>query len=42
MVVITKLGKTETKTLFEYIEIYYNQVCRHSTNGWVSPEQYEK
>lgn len=30
------------KALFEYIEIYYNRVRRHSTNGWISPEQYEK
>jgi transposase InsO family protein len=28
-------------TLFEYIEIYYNRFRRHSTNGWVSPSNYE-
>ncbi|WP_143426330.1 IS3 family transposase, partial [Gilliamella sp. Occ4-3] len=30
------------KALFEYIEIYYNRIRRHSANGWVSPEQYEQ
>ena len=27
--------------IFEYIECYYNRVCRHSTNGWVSPVDFE-
>lgn len=30
------------KALFEYIEIYYNRIRRHSANGWVSPKQYEQ
>ncbi|MWP63038.1 IS3 family transposase, partial [Gilliamella sp. Pas-s25] len=30
------------KALFEYIEIYYNRIRRHSANGWVSPGQYEQ
>lgn len=30
------------KALFEYIEIYYNRIRRHSANGWISPQQYEK
>ncbi|WP_392561750.1 IS3 family transposase [Orbus sturtevantii] len=30
------------KALFEYIDIYYNCVRRHSTNSWISPEQYEQ
>ena len=27
--------------IFEYIECYYNRVRRHSTNGWVSPADFE-
>lgn len=27
--------------IFEYIECFYNQVRRHSANGYVSPNQYE-
>lgn len=27
--------------IFEYIECYYNRVRRHSTNGWVSPVDFE-
>ncbi len=29
------------QTIFEYIECYYNRVHRHSTNGWLSPADYE-
>ena len=29
------------QTIFEYIECYYNRVNRHSTNGWLSPADYE-
>lgn len=29
-------------TLFEYIEIYYNRVRRHSANGWLSPMPFEQ
>jgi putative transposase len=28
--------------LFEYLEIYYNRVRRHSTLGYVSPLVYEQ
>ena len=28
--------------IFEYIEIYYNRVRRHSTNGWLSPVDFER
>ena len=28
--------------IFEYIEISYNRQRRHSTLGYVSPEQFEK
>jgi len=28
--------------IFEYIEIWYNRIRRHSTLGYVSPEQYER
>lgn len=27
--------------IFEYIEIYYNRVRRHSNNNWLSPAEYE-
>ena len=27
--------------IFEYIECYYNRVRRHSTNGWISPVDFE-
>lgn len=28
-------------TIFEYIEMWYNRRRRHSTLGYVSPEQFE-
>jgi putative transposase len=28
--------------IFEYIEIYYNRVRRHSANNWVSPVEFER
>lgn len=28
--------------LFEYIEVYYNSIRRHSANGWQSPKQFER
>lgn len=28
--------------VFDYIEIYYNRVRRHSANGWLSPEAFEQ
>lgn len=28
--------------VFNYIEIDYNRYRRHSANGWLSPEQYER
>ena len=27
--------------IFEYIECYYNRIRRHSTNGWISPVDFE-
>ena len=27
--------------VFEFIEIYYNRVRRHSANGWVTPVEFE-
>ncbi|CAM4175350.1 hypothetical protein F901_02575 [Acinetobacter dispersus] len=30
------------KVLFEYIEIYYNRIRRHSANGWLSPIAFEQ
>ena len=29
------------QAIFEYIECYYNRIRRHSTNGWLSPVDYE-
>ena len=28
-------------SVFEYIEMFYNRVRRHSANGYVSPAEYE-
>ncbi|WP_226704625.1 IS3 family transposase [Microbulbifer elongatus] len=28
--------------MFEYIEVFYNRVRRHSTLGYVSPAEYER
>ena len=28
-------------SIFEYIEVFYNRQRRHSTNGYLSPEDYE-
>ena len=33
--------KEANTVLFDYIEIYYNRVRRHSANGWLSPEAFE-
>jgi len=30
------------RTIFEYIELFYNSVRRHSTLGYISPNQYEE
>ena len=37
-----KTRELANKALFEYIEIYYNRICCHSANGWISPQQYER
>ena len=29
------------RAIFEYIEVFYNRVRRHSTLGYVSPLEYE-
>ncbi len=34
--------KETNSVLFEYIEIYYNRIRRHSANGWLSPEAFEQ
>jgi transposase InsO family protein len=28
--------------LFEYIEVFYNRIRRHSALGYLSPEEYER
>ena len=30
------------RKIFEYIEVFYNRVRRHSALGWLSPEQFEQ
>ena len=36
-------GKADAYSLvFEYIEMFYNSVRRHSTNGYLSPNRYEQ
>lgn len=36
-------SRKQVKTsLFEYIEVYYNRIRRHSANGWLSPEIFEQ
>lgn len=34
--------KEANSVLFEYIEVYYNRIRRHSANGWLSPEVFEQ
>ena len=34
--------KEANAVLFDYIEIYYNRIRRHSANGWLSPEAFEQ
>ena len=29
-------------SIFEYVEVFYNRVRRHSTLGYVSPAEYER
>jgi putative transposase len=29
-------------SIFEYIEAFYNRVRRHSSRGYVAPEEYER
>ena len=29
-------------TIFEYVEVFYNRVRRHSSLGYVSPEEFER
>ncbi|ENV53444.1 hypothetical protein F952_02505 [Acinetobacter baylyi DSM 14961 = CIP 107474] len=33
--------KEANAILFEYIEVYYNRIRRHSANDWLSPEAFE-
>jgi transposase InsO family protein len=30
------------RSIFEYIEVFYNRIRRHSALGWLSPEQFEQ
>ncbi len=39
----TYATRAEAKaSLFEYVEVFYNRVRRHSTLGYVSPAEYER
>jgi putative transposase len=39
----TFLNLEDARTeIFEYIEIYYNRIRRHSSLGYKSPEQFEE
>lgn len=37
----TKVDEARTG-IFEYIELFYNKTRRHSANGYLSPDQYER
>jgi len=37
-----KSSKEAYRALFEYIEVFYNRVRRHSSLGYLSPAQYEE
>jgi transposase InsO family protein len=30
------------QNVFEFIEVYYNRVRRHSANNWVTPVEFER
>ncbi len=34
--------KEANSVLFEYIEVYYNRISRHSANGWLNPAAFEQ
>ena len=38
---VFKGTRVPVKTLFEYLEVYYNRQRRHSSLGYVSPTVYE-
>jgi hypothetical protein len=31
-----------SQQVFEFIEVYYDRVRRHSANGWVTPVEFER
>ena len=37
-----KTVETAQAGIFEYIEMFYNRMRRHSANGYVSPNEYEQ
>ncbi|NYT27316.1 MAG: IS3 family transposase [Candidatus Thiodubiliella endoseptemdiera] len=38
----TKPRAQATSAIFEYIEVFYNKIRRHSTIGYYSPSDYER
>jgi len=36
-----ELGVRQYRAIFEYIEVFYNQDRIHSSNGYLSPVEYE-
>lgn len=36
-----KTIKEASSAIFEYIEVFYNRIRAHSTNGYYSPAEYE-
>ncbi len=39
---IYKTREMARADMFDYIEMFYNRVRRHSANGWLSPEAFEQ
>ncbi|MFM6906341.1 MAG: IS3 family transposase, partial [Acinetobacter tjernbergiae] len=37
-----KLIQEENSVLFEYIEVYYKRIRKHSRNSWLSLEVFEQ
>ncbi len=40
--IVFSTRKEANAVLFDYIEIYYNRIRRHSANGCLSPEAFEQ
>ena len=40
--VSAKIAMHARQAVFEYIGHYYNQIRRHSNNGWTTPVEFER